>query len=183
MLLVPACWDQHHALEFWVHELTCPHSHRYCFGLAACIIGIISMHVLVQSQAPVWPSHSSMPCLQAAREYPMLQRALAHPCGLDGDACCGLGRADFILRFRSFFSGPSAVLTMAYEVWPVCGDGLDLSLHLRPQRESCPPPPFPLLLFASFVGMSRGGRGGSVGFCVRVRVRVRARPCAQKGVR
>lgn len=71
--------------------------------------------------------------LQEEKDFPSLHRALAHPCAMDGEQCCGLARADFVLRFESFFAAPNAGLTMAYEVWPVCGDGLDLEVRLTPQ--------------------------------------------------
>lgn len=50
---------------------------------------------------------------------------------MEGTSCCGLPAADFVLRFQSFLTAPSALFTMAYEVWPVCGDGLDLSVVNR----------------------------------------------------
>ena len=35
-----------------------------------------------------------------------------------------------MLRFESFFAAESAMLVMAYEVWPICGDGLDMEIRL-----------------------------------------------------
>ena len=62
--------------------------------------------------------------------FPLLHKALAHPCAGQGTACCGVPRANFVLRFESFLRAPTAMLVLAYEAWPICGDGLDLELRL-----------------------------------------------------
>ena len=62
--------------------------------------------------------------------FPLLHKSLAHPCALDGSSCCGLPQANFVLRFESFLRAPQALLILAYEAWPICGDGLDLTLRL-----------------------------------------------------
>ena len=66
----------------------------------------------------------------ASFPFPSLRRSLAHPCAADRTACCGMPRADFVLRFESFLYAPQATLLLAYEAWPICGDGLGLELRL-----------------------------------------------------
>ena len=55
-------------------------------------------------------------------------------CGLDcaggGTSCCGFPTAPIITRFNSYFASEHAALIMAYEVWPICGDGLDMEIAL-----------------------------------------------------
>ena len=69
-------------------------------------------------------------CVQGTVPHPSLHRLLAHPCADSGTTCCGLPKADFVLRWESFLHAPQAVLILAYEAWPICGDGLDVELRL-----------------------------------------------------
>ena len=69
-------------------------------------------------------------CGPGENDYPALQHSLAHPCAGGGTSCCGFPSASLVVRFESFFASERAVLIMAYEVWPICGDGLDMSIVL-----------------------------------------------------
>ena len=64
------------------------------------------------------PSDGTWGCPNAAQPYPAMQHSLVHPCTATAQICCGLGRASFNLRFRSFFAAPKAMLLMAYDVIP-----------------------------------------------------------------
>ncbi|CAL8462880.1 g2414 [Coccomyxa elongata] len=68
-------------------------------------------------------------CPDAAQPYPAMLHSLIHPCAsTTGPTCCGLPAASFNLRFQSFVTAPQGMLLMAYEVWPICGDGFDLEI-------------------------------------------------------
>ncbi|KAK9907269.1 hypothetical protein WJX75_000339 [Coccomyxa subellipsoidea] len=72
-------------------------------------------------------------CADATQPYPAMLHSLIHPCvSTTGPSCCGLPYAAFNLRFQSFVTAPQGMLLMAYEVWPICGDGLDLEIRLTP---------------------------------------------------
>lgn len=83
-----------------------------------------------------WPAASGekrdgrWSCSAAENSYPSLAHSLMHPCAAGGNACCGHATAPIILRFNSFFSAKHAVLIMAYEAWPLCGDGTDMEIVL-----------------------------------------------------
>ena len=50
-----------------------------------------------------------------------------HPCALEEGRCCGghnYGAA--VIRFTSHFHAEGARVMLAYDVYPFCGDGLDL---------------------------------------------------------
>ena len=50
-----------------------------------------------------------------------------HPCALEEGKCCGghnYGAA--VIRFTSHFHAEGARIMLAYDVYPYCGDGLDL---------------------------------------------------------
>ena len=50
-----------------------------------------------------------------------------HPCALEEGKCCGghnYGAA--VIRFTSHFHAEGARVMLAYDVYPYCGDGLDL---------------------------------------------------------
>ena len=53
-----------------------------------------------------------------------------HDCAGGGTSCCGFPTAPIITRFNSYFASEHAALIMAYEVWPICGDGLDMEVAL-----------------------------------------------------
>lgn len=69
-------------------------------------------------------------CTPEATSYPSMQHSLMHPCARAGTTCCGHATAPIVARFNSFFASEHAVLIMAYEVWPICGDGLDMEIAL-----------------------------------------------------
>eukprot|EP00884_Botryococcus_braunii_P014758 jgi/Botrbrau1/23283/Bobra.0102s0026.1 len=70
-------------------------------------------------------------CAGNALSYPSMHHALIHPCVSASGDCCGDVRGSVVLRWQSFFSSPNAQLVLAFEVWPICGDGLDLEVVYR----------------------------------------------------
>ena len=82
---------------------------------------------------------------QPDSSMPALSHSLAHPCSGGGTACCGYPTTPIITRFNSFFTSEHAVLIAAYEVWPICGDGLDIEISLSSNSEisACSLPPSP----------------------------------------
>ena len=87
-------------------------------------------------QLSYWPAASgeardgTWACSPAENSYPSLSHSLMHPCAAGGTNCCGHPTAPIITRFNSFFSAEHAVLIMAYEAWPICGDGTDMEIVL-----------------------------------------------------
>lgn len=69
-------------------------------------------------------------CSSQEDSLPALQHSLMHPCAGGGSSCCGLDAAPIVTRFNSYFASKQAVLIMAYEVWPICGDGIDMEISL-----------------------------------------------------
>ena len=67
--------------------------------------------------------------------FPVLHKSLAHPCSSGGTACCGVPAANFVLRWESFLRVDQGSLILAYEAWPICGDGLDLELRISSPGE------------------------------------------------
>ncbi|EIE24869.1 hypothetical protein COCSUDRAFT_53105 [Coccomyxa subellipsoidea C-169] len=66
-------------------------------------------------------------------DYPSMHHSLMHPCaGTEGGCCGNTGFAPFLLRYESFFHSTNALLVLAYEVWPICGDGMDFVVRLKP---------------------------------------------------
>lgn len=50
-----------------------------------------------------------------------------HPCAMEAGGCCGnASYAAAALRFTSHFHATGARLTLVYDVYPYCGDGIDL---------------------------------------------------------
>lgn len=50
-----------------------------------------------------------------------------HPCASEEGKCCGSHKyAASIIRFTSHFHAEGARVMLAYDVYPYCGDGLDL---------------------------------------------------------
>ncbi|KAK9821580.1 hypothetical protein WJX81_008053 [Elliptochloris bilobata] len=69
-------------------------------------------------------------CPDQSMPYPAMHHMLLHPCRAPGsNTCCGSASASFTMRFQSFAAAPRGMLIMAYEVWPICGDGLDLEIR------------------------------------------------------
>ena len=59
-------------------------------------------------------------------DYPHFNQQLLHPCHHLGGKCCnGTKHAPFMLRLTSFFHADQAALVLAYDAYPVCGDGFD----------------------------------------------------------
>ena len=94
-------------------------------------------------QLSYWPAVSGEPrdgawsCSPAENSYPSFSHSLMHPCAAGGTGCCGHPSAPIITRFHSFFTAEHAVLIMAYEAWPICGDGTDMEIALT-SRGDCP---------------------------------------------
>lgn len=63
-----------------------------------------------------------------------------HPCAAEGGGCCGNGSyGAAAVRFTSHFRAVGARVALAYDVYPYCGDGLDLRVthhFVDPQRPS-----------------------------------------------
>ena len=96
--------------------------------------------------------------MQESVSFPVLHKSLAHPCSLGGTACCGVPAANFVLRWESFMRVSRGSLILAYEAWPICGDGLDLELRLTPAG-GAPCLPGPLLSLHWFgIAASRGAQ-------------------------
>ncbi|KAK9805857.1 hypothetical protein WJX73_008965 [Symbiochloris irregularis] len=72
-------------------------------------------------------------CGSTTFDYPSMHHSLLHPCANAGGGCCNSSAyAPFVLRYESFFHSRQALLVLAYEVWPTCGDGLDFIVRLTP---------------------------------------------------
>lgn len=73
--------------------------------------------------------------------YPHFKHQLLHPCRHLGGKCCnGTKHAPFMLRLTSYFHAEEAALMLAYDAYPVCGDGFDflvrcplIPLNTKPQ--------------------------------------------------
>ena len=93
-------------------------------------------------QLSYWPAASGeardgkWACSPTENSYPSLSHSLMHPCAAGGTNCCGHPSAPIITRFNSFFSAEHAVLIMAYEAWPICGDGTDMEIALTSRGQA-----------------------------------------------
>lgn len=66
-------------------------------------------------------------------DYPHAKHQLLHPCHHGGAKCCGgTVHAPIILRLTSFFHADQAALVLAYDAYPVCGDGFDFMVSAPP---------------------------------------------------
>ena len=55
-----------------------------------------------------------------------------HPCALEGGGCCGnVSYGAAAIRFTSHFHAAGARVMLAFDVYPYCGDGLDLVVTHR----------------------------------------------------
>ncbi|CAL5227669.1 g10676 [Coccomyxa viridis] len=66
-------------------------------------------------------------CATGPEEFPSMRPGGMHPCALEEGKCCGghnYGAA--VIRFTSHFHAENARIMLAYDVYPYCGDGLDL---------------------------------------------------------
>ena len=62
--------------------------------------------------------------------YPHVKRQLLHPCHHGGAKCCNETiHAPVILRLTSFFHADQAAFVLAYDAYPVCGDGFDFMVR------------------------------------------------------
>ncbi|KAK9808906.1 hypothetical protein WJX72_006158 [[Myrmecia] bisecta] len=70
-----------------------------------------------------------------AYDYPSMHKFLLHPCASTGSpGCCGgTMHSNAAIRLRSNFKAEPALAIVAFEVYPVCGDGLDVSVVWTPR--------------------------------------------------
>lgn len=63
-------------------------------------------------------------------DYPHFKHQILHPCHHGGGKCCnGTHHSPFMLRLTSFFHAHQAALVLAYDAYPVCGDGFDFMVR------------------------------------------------------
>ncbi|CAL8462363.1 g1896 [Coccomyxa elongata] len=66
-------------------------------------------------------------CADAAYEFPSMRPGGMHPCASEEGHCCGNSTyAAAAVRFTALFRAVGARVMLAYDVYPFCGDGIDL---------------------------------------------------------
>ncbi|KAK9906836.1 hypothetical protein WJX75_008813 [Coccomyxa subellipsoidea] len=66
-------------------------------------------------------------CADAAYEFPSMRPGGMHPCASEEGRCCGnVTYAAAAVRFTAHFRAIQARVMLAYDVYPFCGDGIDL---------------------------------------------------------